>query len=150
MQSSFKSLAAKITALPAVTFIGLSAIAVPASASSGYGYDNQNPYSTGCFRGSYVAESTHIGPTGASIYLHYSPSCRTVWASVVNAPPQTANNAGGFADVHRNSDNARLTCNAGHKTSCYTNMLYDGGTTSHAFGEVDTGYEIFSAYTSNF
>jgi hypothetical protein len=119
-------------------------------ATSGYGYDNQNPYGTGCFTGSYVAESALIGPTGASIYLHYSPGCRAVWASIVNAPPQTANNAGGYADVHRNSDNARLACNAGYKTSCYTNMLYDGGVTSHAYGEVDTGYEIFSTYTANF
>jgi hypothetical protein len=164
MSLSVKSWAAKVLVLPAaalIAVIGISAPAfatpawagrVPSATCSGYGCDNQNPYGAGCFTGSYVAESAPVGPAGstAAIYLHYSPSCRTVWASIVNAPPQTVNNAGGYADVHRNSDNHRLSCNAGYKTSCYTNMLYDGGVTSHAYGTIDTGDEIYSAYTANF
>jgi hypothetical protein len=163
MPLSAKPWAAKILMLPTAALIAAIGISAPASATparagrvspeatcSGYGCDNQNPYGAGCFTGSYVAESAQIGPTTAEIYLHYSPSCRTVWASIVNAPPQTVNNAGGYADVHRNSDNHRLSCNAGYQTSCYTNMLYDGNVTSHAYGTIDTGYEIYSAYTANF
>lgn len=125
----------------------------PASAAtcSGYGCDHQNPYGAGCFNGSSVVQSATIGPTGASVYLHYSPACRTVWASIVNSPPaEPGDSAGGSAYINRNSDGASGFCNAGSASSCYTNMLYDGGVTSYASAQVDTGFAIYSARTASY
>ena len=133
--------------------LAVAAFATPAHATSGYGYDGQNPYGSGCFTGSYVVDDKAIGSTGAHIRLHYSPSCRTVWASIYDATaPEPGNSAGGHADVHRNSDNSRFDCQveAGDGGSCYTAMLYDGGTTSHAYGTEDNGIITGAAYTIDF
>lgn len=131
----------------------LTSVASPASATSGYGYDGQNPYGAGCFNGSYVVDDKALGQTGAHVRLHYSPSCRTVWASIYNATaPEPGNSAGGHADIHRNSDNHRFDCQvyAGDGGSCYTAMLYDGGVTSHAYGTEDNGFNTGAAYTINY
>jgi len=131
----------------------VTATAGPAQATSGYGYDGQNPYGAGCFNGSQVVDDEPIGQTGAHIRLHYSPSCRTVWASIYDATaPEPGNSAGGHADIHRNSDNHRFDCQveAGDGGSCYTAMLYDGGVTSHAYGTEDNGIITGAAYTINY
>jgi hypothetical protein len=129
------------------------AVAAPAQATSGYGYDGQNPYGSGCFNGSYVVDDKALGRTGAHVRLHYSPNCRTVWASIYNATAaEPGNSAGGHADIHRNSDNHRFDCQvyAGDGGSCYTAMLYDGGVTSHAHGTEDNGFVTGAAYTIDF
>jgi hypothetical protein len=136
----------------------MTAAAIPASAAtcSGYGCDGQNPYGAGCFNGSEVvydlALTNSIGQSAGRVRLWYSPSCRTVWATIYNAP--SPDGAGeGWADIHRNSDNDRFDCSIPQgASSCYTAMLYDGGTTSHAHAEYTPGtiYGTASATTPNF
>ena len=155
-------------ALALVAIIGAAGLlaggAVAASAStsrvaatcSGYGCDGQNPYGTGCFSGSEIIYDLPLvdaaGIPNGRVRLWYSPGCRTVWASIYDAP--AGDGAGqGSADIHRNSDNHRFDCGipAG-KSSCYTAMLYDGGVTSHAHAVFSPGTSpgTASATTPNF
>ncbi len=146
----------RVAAMAAGTLLAatlMTTIAPDASATSGFGYDGQNPYGTGCINGSSVVDDKALGATGAHVRLHYSPACRTVWASIYNATaPEPGNSAGGHADIHRNSDSHRFDCQvtAGSGGSCYTAMLYDGGTTSHAFGTEDNGFNTGQAYTIDY
>jgi Protein of unknown function (DUF2690) len=116
----------------------------PQVTCSGYGCDGQNPYGSGCFTGSEIEYNTELvdplgQPVGAYVRLWYSPTCRTVWATIYDAPSPDGTGEG-WADIHRNSDNDRFTCEIPQNaSSCYTLMLYDGGVTSHAHGEWTPG-----------
>lgn len=118
------------------------AAAGPAAAAtcSGGGCDHQNPYGAGCFSGSYVVYDIPTGGAAAGyaarVRLWYSPACSTVWASIYDVPP----GAPSWASVTRHSDGLTLSCQVdvggvqSSATSCYTNMLYDGNSTSYATG----------------
>lgn len=142
---------------------GFMAVAAPASAGqvrpatcSGYSCDGQSPYSTGCINGSEIPYdlplTNSIGQSAGRVRLWYSPTCRTVWATIYNAPSPDGTGEG-WADIHRNSDNHRFTCYIPQgSSSCWTYMLYDGGVTSHAHAEYTPGtiYGTASATTPNF
>lgn len=116
----------------------------PAVSCSGYGCDGQNPYGSGCFNSSEIIYNVQLTDglgqgVGAYVRLWYSTTCRTVWASMYNAP-YTSGGGQGDADIHRNSDNHRFDCQVPlNESSCYTAMLYDGGTTSHAHATYNSG-----------
>jgi hypothetical protein len=112
---------------------------------SGDGCDGQNPYGSGCFNsGGEVIYNVQLTDglgqgVGAYVRLWYSTTCRTVWASMYNAP-YSSGGGQGDADIHRNSDNHRFDCTVPlNESSCYTAMLYDGGTTSHAHATFNSG-----------
>lgn len=127
-----------------------SVLAKPDATCSGYGCDGQNPYGAGCFTGSRVVDDKELPVVHSHVRLHYSPACRTVWASIYNAARSPGATAA-LADIHRNSDKHRYTCDVPDKqSSCYTKMLYDGGTTSHAYGEQDTSPALHFAYTIDY
>ncbi len=65
-------------------------------------------------------------PTTAVVRLHYSPTCRTVWAVLEDAAP------GSVATLRRESDGAELSCTAGANGSCITSQLDDAGHRSYA------------------
>lgn len=131
----------------------LFAVAPAHAAVGSFYYDNKDPSSTGCNNSAYTVDTVYL-PSGsnARLLLRYSPACRTVWAHVIGAAVKVAgNNAGGSARIHRNWDNVGLDCvSPVGGTGCYTNMLYDGGTTSHAHGWNDTGVRIYSGTTVNY
>jgi hypothetical protein len=122
----------------------------PAHAAIGsWYYDNKNPSTTGCNNDAYTVD-TVTDPRGARLLLRYSPSCRTVWAHISGAAKRDANYAGGYATIHRNNDNVSLHCHADPgATGCFTNMLYDGGMTSHATGNDDGFYSYVLGPTIN-
>jgi hypothetical protein len=137
---------------------GLVVVAGPAAAvtCSGYGCDHQNPYGSGCSNSGQVIYDVPLGYSdgvGGTAYdghvrLHYSTTCRTVWASVYGLAHAvgSSDDKSASAHVHRNSDGTTLTCNvASGSTSCYTNMLYDGGVTSYATGS-NYAYDPFDGY----
>lgn len=142
---------------------GFMTVAAPASAGqvkpatcSGYSCDGQSPYSTGCINGSEIPYdlplTNSIGQSAGRVRLWYSPTCRTVWATIYDAPSPDGTGEG-WADIHRNSDNHRFTCYIPQgSSSCWTYMLYDGGVTSHAHAEYTPGtiYGTASATTPNF
>ena len=152
-----RRLAAAALGALAMTTAALIATASSASAAtcSGYGCDGQNPYGAGCFTGSEIIDDKPLtnsaGQTDGRVRLHYSPTCRTVWASIYDAPADSGE--AGDADIHRNSDNHRFDCTVpAGSSSCYTAMLYDGGVTSHAHAEWSPGTlpGVFSATTVNY
>ncbi|HEY2579312.1 MAG TPA: DUF2690 domain-containing protein [Streptosporangiaceae bacterium] len=123
---------------------------------SGYGCDGQNPYGSGCFTGSKVIDDVLLTSPGGTSYgprvrLWYSPACHTVWASMYDAPYEGAEGPGD-ADIHRNSDNSRYDCSVPlNDSSCYTNMLYDGGVTSHAHAtDYSSKFGTIQATTSDY
>jgi len=110
-----------------------------------------SPSATGCNNGAITVDRRQIGPTGAQILLRYSPSCRTVWAHIEGAAPAIpGQQAGGSALIYREQDGAGIRCYVGSGSSCVTNMLYDGGLTSHATGTNDTGFAIYRAQTISY
>jgi hypothetical protein len=134
--------------LAAAGYVG---IASSASAAVGsYYWDNKAPAGTSCANDAYTAASTTIG--GATLLLRYSPSCRTVWAHIENAATYIPGQQdGGQARILREQDGAALYCHApSGGRSCITNMLYDGGFTSHATGWNDTGFQIYTGHTSSY
>lgn len=54
------------------------ATAAPAQALSGSGYNNTDPYATGCGGGAYVVSSKNLGGWGTGSMV-YSPKCGTNW-----------------------------------------------------------------------
>lgn len=119
------------------------------AALGSYYYDGKSPSSTGCNNDAYTVYTRYAG--SARLLLRYSPRCRTVWAHILDAATRTANNQGGSARVHRDQDGAAISCaSAWGGTGCYTNMLYDGGLTSHAHGSNDTGFTIYYADTPSY
>ncbi|NYH78941.1 hypothetical protein FHR84_002266 [Actinopolyspora biskrensis] len=73
-------------------------------------------------------------PTTAVVRLHYSPTCRTVWAVLEDAAP------GSVATLRRESDGAELSCTAGANGSCITPQLDDAGHRSFAEAHGDGTY----------
>lgn len=114
-------------------------------------YDNKDPSATGCNNDAYTVDTRYLPSSPARVLLRYSPSCRTVWAHVLGAATRVAGqNAGGTARIHRNADDAGISCYSPvGGTGCYTMMLYDANMTSHAHGWNDTGFTIYSATTIN-
>lgn len=133
--------------------VALATIAHTGTASAAVGsyyWDNKAPAGTSCANDAYTASSANIG--GATLLLRYSPSCRTVWAHIENAATyQPGQQDGGKARILREQDGAALYCHApvGGR-SCITNMLYDGGFTSHATGWNDTGFTIYTGHTASY
>lgn len=138
-----------------ISAAGVSAATVtPALAAtcSGHGCDHQNPYGAGCSNGSEIIYDEQLNGATAHVRLWYSPSCRTVWASIYDAPAPDGTGEG-YAEIHRNSDGLTLECQVQQgDNNCYTNMLYDGGVTSYAYGYYNDGDpgEIGSASTPSF
>lgn len=137
-------------------FVGLLAltsgvlVAQPASAALGdWYYDGRDPTATGCVNDARTIDSKAVGG-GATIYLRYSPSCRTTWARITGAATRTADRAGGSALIYREQDGAGIRCYTGSGTACSTNMVYDGGFTSHATGTNDVGWTIYRATTISY
>jgi uncharacterized protein DUF2690 len=123
----------------------------PASADVGVNrFEGLNPEITGCADDAVTIQRKSIVPTGADIWLRYSPSCRTIWAHISGAPPSSQDNAGGSALIYREQDGAADRCNSGKNSSCSTAMLNDAGYTSHATGTVDTGFQIYRATTVSY
>lgn len=129
--------------------LGLATMGQTGTASAAVGdyyWDNKAPAGTSCAGDAYTVDSVSVG--SATLLLRYSPSCRTVWAHIENAAPyiQGGQN-GGSARILREQDGAALYCHATTGTSCITNMLYDGGFTSHATGWNDNGNITYSNHT---
>jgi hypothetical protein len=124
-------------------------VPVPASASAGAGgYDGMSPVSTGCSRDAVTIDRKALG--GATLLLRYSPSCRTVWATIRGAARRTQDQAGGAAVIHRDQDDTTRRCHTGTGRSCHTAMLNDRGYTSHATGTNDVGWTIHRARTISY
>lgn len=108
--------------------------AMTIESASAHSLDGQSPVSSGCANDAYTAKSGRLWNgssyhSTARIELRYSPRCRTVWARISGA------GVGGIGRVIRRSDDRRMTCQISSGTSCFSPMLYDGGTTSAAYGE---------------
>ncbi len=92
-------------------------------------------------------------PLGKSVLLRYSPSCRTVWAKIVDVPGPTSDIFGCTITINRNSDGQVIAktppFNAVHAT-IWTAVLYDADVTSYAAAECDFGAEPYEGRTSNY
>ncbi len=95
-----------------------------------------------------ITSGRYSGTVLGRIELRYSPTCRTVWARLVNYMNWEPGNAHeGSPYVHRNSDGrtyGRVACdrNSGRDTRCWTSMLNDANVTSYAEGVID-GYPTY-------
>jgi hypothetical protein len=103
-------------------------------------YDGQDPRTSGCANGAYVAKSatdryysSMYGQTvSVQANLWYSPTCRTVWAVVDNTVPGQYWSGMG-CNVWRNSDGKRYGCSRQSGTNeMYSMMLNDKDVTSYA------------------
>lgn len=134
----------------ALALAGNVLMAQPSSAALGdWWYDGRDPTATGCVNDARTIDSRAVGG-GATIYLRYSPSCRTVWARITGAATRTPDRAGGSALIYREQDGAGIRCHTGSGHACSTNMLYDAGFTSHATGTNDVGWIIYRATTISY
>jgi hypothetical protein len=117
--------------------------ATPAPTQPDPRMDNTDPEATGC--SSMQGEQTYYShlfldwpdarqQSAAVITLHYSVTCRTVWAVLTGATP------GATATLHRNSDHRELKCTAGPDGSCATKQLSDINVTSYASAQVGNAY----------
>jgi hypothetical protein len=128
-----------------------------AAASCNQGSCNgKNPYSTGCNTGSEVihdAELAYSDGVGITTYeghvrLHYSPTCRTAWASIYGIQT-TRSSSDAYSKIVRN-DGGAYTCHVpSGGTSCYTDMINDAGFLSHAVGS-DYAYSYPDGYYATF
>jgi hypothetical protein len=136
-------------ALMLATFGYVGTTSSASAAVGSYYWDNKAPAGTSCANDAYTAATT-LG--GATLLLRYSPSCRTVWAHLENAAKYIPGSQdGGQARILREQDGAAIYCHApSGGTSCITNMLYDGGFTSHATGWNDNGFQIYTGHTSSY
>jgi hypothetical protein len=125
-------------------------------------YDGQNPEGSSCNNSrTFTARTADVKITsGASrgavlgrIELRYSPTCRTVWARLVNYMNYVPGDQHrGDPYIHRNSDGkeyGRLQCDrpSGRNTVCWTRMLNDANVTSYAIGLID-GYPTYGYTTA--
>ena|SRR3979409_513686 len=121
-------------------------------------WDGVAPASSSCWNDRRSVQSTHLlrGGHGRAvtsiIYLYYSPSCRTTWAHLTGGTiASRGDNAGGSAQIIRNSDGRTYTCNVTTSSGeCTTRMVNDVGVTSYAFGSEDSGFVIAWARTANY
>lgn len=128
------------------------------SPSTALAWDGVNPKTSSCWNDRRFVESTHLRLSGNGqemppiIYLYYSPSCRTTWARLTGgAVAQPTHSAGGRAEITRNSDGRRYTCQVTTTSGeCTTAMVNDAGVTSYAFGSEDVGTWAAWARTANY
>ncbi|MGA5824167.1 DUF2690 domain-containing protein, partial [Kitasatospora sp. NPDC094028] len=142
--------AALATVIPATTASAttVSATVRPAVSCSGYSCDGWEPDQSGCANDAVTpsGESVAIMSGNATvgwIELRYSPTCRTAWARVRS---YYWGGQGEFAAITRHSDNQSYGCASYNWSttlgaySCYTQMVYDGGEYSQAFGKAPNWY----------
>ncbi|MCL2585276.1 MAG: YjfA family protein [Streptosporangiales bacterium] len=117
--------------------------ATTTASCSGNGCDGRNPNSTGCSATAITAEEVEVvdsssGADDGELQLRYSTACRTTWARFV-AP--SAQILVATIRVVRNHNQLDFQADSGGAISYsstlgqyfdYTNMLYDGNTTSDA------------------
>jgi hypothetical protein len=142
-----------VTATAAATVIFSALTLSPAHAAtasvtcSGTGCDGKSPETTGCATGAGSYETAALSgtdpttgiPISGLIELRYSPTCRTAWARIqvydtypTSTEAQIFRSSGGSESCYILSYSSSLG-----SYTCYTAMLYDGGVTSYAIGEVD-------------
>lgn len=117
--------------------------------------DNLSPNNTSCLFDRFVARSANIGP-GIDVELWYSPSCRTVYASMW-ADIELGPGSNCYMKVTRNSDGETLRAGVTlhdrpHRYAGYTNMLYDADVTSYAWGycKTSTNGPVYRGGTSSY
>ncbi|MFE1285831.1 DUF2690 domain-containing protein [Streptomyces sp. NPDC058751] len=119
-----------------------------AATCSGSSCDGKNP-STYCQDDAETVKSVTLGQ--ATLQLRYSASCRAAWGRITNASYDTRSQFTPSAGVHRNSDGREYTCAvATTGTSCFTLMVNDANVTSYAFGEWDSGAQVYSDRTGSY
>jgi murein DD-endopeptidase MepM/ murein hydrolase activator NlpD len=99
-------------------------------ALSGYNLDGTNPVA--CSNESVVTKATKSlivnGVNRGTVYLRYSPTCRTFWSKIVLPQPATAALVNQGEVVRYGSNNRTLVERvATGNTSCYTAQLFDDG-----------------------
>ncbi|MER7848145.1 DUF2690 domain-containing protein [Kitasatospora sp. NPDC096077] len=141
-------------------FVGLTvspAVAAPAApaapARSGHGWDGVSPFGSVCGNDATTARQAtiyHGNAITGYVQLRYSPTCRTVWGRVISYYNK---GIGQKAGVTRR-DGAGQTCSYAAYSdslkgySCFTNMLYDGGSVSGAYGEAPNWYNGGTDYAA--
>ena len=129
----------------------VAAAATPAAAAavtcSGSKCTNTDPASTGCSATAITAEQTEAYEANGSgipvgyVQLRYSTACRTTWARYVDfyPAPDSQELEGQVSVIYSNQSKSEFcqNYNTSYSSSlggytCYTDQLYDGGTTSYA------------------
>lgn len=139
-----------------ITLLAVIGLAIPVTAASAapspqvkptcshFHCDGKWPIATHCSLSERTAKSVDIKHDGmllGKIQLRYSSDCHTVWARVI---AYKDHGKGAWAQVLRNSKRRpeiefckKVTYSKELKGySCYSKMLYDGGTQSWAIGRV--------------
>ncbi len=139
LRSRFKHLPFALALLVALCAMNLSAPQAHAQTHralvSGTGYDGLNPISTGCANDAIDLLTAPFANGFGSVHLRWSASCQTIWAKLTFTNPLPANTWGQAFIASQTLNNASYDCNQGGngyvqpgQTSCYTGMVYDGGT----------------------
>ncbi|GAA1281017.1 hypothetical protein Psi02_66650 [Planotetraspora silvatica] len=110
--------------------------ALPASASS---LDGKDPYSTGCNSSAYSVRSAsiknQIGDSLGSVYLYWSPTCKTNWTEV-----RVSTSGHGSVNVYTDDGRSALfSYSAGNGGHHWGNMLYAPGVCAWGTGTVVAG-----------
>jgi hypothetical protein len=146
------ALAAVIALLvPSVASAAPAGMAAAAAVTcSGSHCTNTDPVSTGCSATAITAKTVEAYEANGSgipvgyVDLRYSTACRTTWARYVAFYPAPNGELEGEAGViYSNNSNGEgcQSYNTSYSSSldgytCYTDQLYDGGTTSYADGQM--------------
>jgi hypothetical protein len=116
--------------------------------------DDVDPWATTCADDRDAKRTATLSSDPAiRVYLYYSPSCRTVWASIMywgSAQPGTC-----YVKVQRNSDNRALYDGVAKDPFVTvwvgeTNMLYDADVTSYAWGYCEVNGRTYRGGTSSY
>ncbi|GLY25570.1 hypothetical protein [Micromonospora sp. NBRC 101691] len=138
----------------ATTVMGLALVlapATPAAAYSGYGYDNRDPYDTGCASSQVLLETvdivTQFGVSVGTGYLWYSRNCGTNWISVRTKYASPSGWAGGITtNTYRDTPSGQALFTwtrpwvAGAVS--WSDMLYAPVECVRAVGSVDSDHGV--------
>jgi hypothetical protein len=144
------------TAVAAAALFAAGLTAVTGGAAYAATYDGLVPQSTSCWNDRHLVASDYLYAgsynSGAIIDLYYSRSCRTTWARIQNGTiAEPGSDAGGVAQIIRNSDGRTYTCHVTDTSgTCWTQMVNDANVTSYAYGVEDGGAFYATGRTLNY
>lgn len=115
------------------------------SALTGFQYDGTNPYgSNGCYKDKLQAFTVAMyskGRYAATLYLWYSPRCKTTWASITTLGCHRGTDWGGYYDcgraevLRKGPKKAIYKCETDPgEDSCHTPQVYNGSAQA-AYGQ---------------
>ena len=139
----------------AILLAGALTVAVPVGMKAAYaqscsvGSDCSNP-EPGCASGAYTVESApldYYGTNLATVYLVYSPSCRTTWSLLTDFStccsfdnyPWVNRQSGPAGDTYGLCDYQYIDTNSDYYSDVWSAQLDDAGYTSLAWGGVPNG-----------